>query len=54
MISGEVLAEVTRGGEVESVHAGHVVALNSDGSILFQKSFQRQMQWLLFQLYLSK
>ena len=37
MISGEVLAEVTRGGEVESVHAGHVVALNSDGSILFQK-----------------
>ena len=37
MISGEVLAEVTRGGEVESLHSGHVVALNSDGSILFQK-----------------
>jgi hypothetical protein len=34
---GEVLAEVTRGGEVESVHAGHAVALNADGSINFQK-----------------
>jgi len=34
---GEVLAEVTRGGVVESVHAGHVVLLNADGSILFQK-----------------
>jgi L-asparaginase II len=34
---GEVLAEVTRSGVVESVHAGHVVLLNADGSILFQK-----------------
>ena len=34
---GEVLAEVTRGGEVESVHAGHLVILNADGSIAFQK-----------------
>ena len=34
---GEVLAEVTRGGVVESVHAGHLVLLNADGSILFQK-----------------
>ena len=34
---GEVLAEVTRGGVVESVHAGHLVALNSDGSIFAQK-----------------
>ena len=34
---GEVLAEVTRGGKVESVHAGHVVLLNADGSIAFQK-----------------
>jgi L-asparaginase II len=33
---GEVLAEVTRSGVVESVHAGHVVLLNADGSILFQ------------------
>jgi len=34
---GEVLAEVTRGGKVESVHAGHVVVLAADGSIAFQK-----------------
>ena len=33
---GEVLAEVTRSGVVESVHAGHIVLLNADGSILFQ------------------
>jgi len=33
---GEVLAEVTRSGVVESVHAGHLVLLNADGSILFQ------------------
>lgn len=33
---GEVLAEVTRSGVVESVHAGHVVLLNADGSIFFQ------------------
>lgn len=34
---GEILAEVVRSGVVESVHAGHFVALNSDGSILAQK-----------------
>jgi L-asparaginase II len=34
---GEVLAEVTRSGVVESVHAGHLVLLNADGSIHFQK-----------------
>jgi L-asparaginase II len=34
---GEVLAEVTRSDIVESVHAGHMVLLNADGSILFQK-----------------
>ena len=34
---GEVLAEVTRSGVVESVHAGHLVLLNADGSIFFQK-----------------
>ena len=34
---GEVLAEVTRSEVVESVHAGHLVLLNADGSILFQK-----------------
>ncbi len=30
---GELLAEVTRSGVVESVHTGHLVMLNSDGSI---------------------
>lgn len=34
---GETLAEVVRSGVVESVHAGHFVALSSDGSILAQK-----------------
>jgi len=34
---GEVLAEVTRSEVVESVHAGHLVLLNADGSIRFQK-----------------
>jgi L-asparaginase II len=34
---GEVLAEVTRSDVVESVHAGHMVLLNADDSILFQK-----------------
>lgn len=34
---GEVLAEVTRSGIVESIHTGHYVALNADGSILLQK-----------------
>lgn len=34
---GQVLAEVTRSNVVESVHAGHLVLLNSDGSILLQK-----------------
>ena len=34
---GEILAEVVRSGVVESIHAGHFVALNSDGSILAQK-----------------
>jgi L-asparaginase II len=32
---GQVLAEVTRSGVVESVHAGHIVVLNADGSIEF-------------------
>ncbi len=34
---GEVLAEVTRSGIVESIHTGHFVALNADGSVLLQK-----------------
>jgi L-asparaginase II len=31
--AGEVLAEVTRDGVVESMHLGHLVALNADGSV---------------------
>jgi len=37
LMLGEVLAEVTRSGVVESIHAGHMVLLNADGSILYQK-----------------
>jgi len=37
LMLGEVLAEVTRSGVVESIHTGHIVLLNADGSILFQK-----------------
>ena len=37
---GEVLAEVTRSNIVESVHSGHMVLLNADGSILFKKVIQ--------------
>ncbi len=37
LMLGEVLAEVTRSDVVESIHAGHMVLLNADGSILFQK-----------------
>lgn len=33
---GQVLAHVTRSEVVESIHTGHVVLLNADGSILFQ------------------
>ena len=34
---GEVLAELVRNGLVESVHSGHLVMLNSDGSIYKSK-----------------
>lgn len=34
---GELLAEVVRSGVVESIHTGHFVALDSDGSILIEK-----------------
>jgi len=37
LMLGEVLAEVTRSEVVESIHSGHIVLLNADGSILFQK-----------------
>jgi L-asparaginase II len=35
--AGEVLAEVTRGGIVESLHLGHLVVLNSDGTTYLSK-----------------
>jgi len=35
--AGEVLAEVTRGGIVESLHLGHLIVLNSDGSTYLSK-----------------
>ena len=31
---GVVLAEVTRGGIIESLHLGHLIVLNSDGSTI--------------------
>ena len=40
---GEVLAEVIRNDVVESQHSGHFVALNTDGSILFQKGDPTQL-----------
>ena len=39
----EVLAEVTRSGVVESVHAGHLVILNSDGSVRLTKGDPTQL-----------
>jgi L-asparaginase II len=35
--AGEVLAEVTRGGVVESLHLGHLIVLNADGSTYLSK-----------------
>jgi L-asparaginase II len=35
--AGEVLAEVTRGGIVESLHLGHLIVLNSDGTTYLYK-----------------
>jgi len=35
--AGEVLAEVTRGGIVESLHLGHLIVLNSDGTTYLSK-----------------
>lgn len=37
LTSGEVLAEVTRGGVVESQHGGHLIVLGADGEVLFSK-----------------
>ena len=35
--AGEVLAKVTRGGLVESLHLGHLIVLNADGSTYLSK-----------------
>jgi len=35
--AGEILATVTRGGIAESLHLGHLIVLNSDGSIYLSK-----------------
>ena len=35
--AGDVLAEVTRGGVVESLHLGHLIILNSDGTTYLSK-----------------
>jgi L-asparaginase II len=36
-LSGEVLASVTRGGITESLHLGHLIVLNADGSTYLSK-----------------
>ena len=36
-LQGEVLAEISRNGLVESLHSGHLVMLNADGSIFLAK-----------------
>lgn len=41
--NGEILAEVTRSEVIESSHAGHLVLLNSDGSVLFSKGDPSQL-----------
>ncbi len=40
---GEVLAELIRNDVVESLHSGHFVALDTDGSILLQKGDPTQL-----------
>ena len=42
---GEVLAEVTRSGVVESVHSGHLLILNSDGSVHLSKGDPTQLTY---------
>ena len=43
--AGEVLAEITRSGVVESVHTGHLVILNSDGSVHLTKGDLTQLTY---------
>jgi L-asparaginase II len=43
--AGETLAEITRSGVVESVHSGHLVILNSDGSVHLSKGDPTQLTY---------
>ena len=43
--AGETLAEITRSGVVESVHTGHLVILNSDGSVHLSKGDPKQLTY---------
>ena len=43
--AGETLAEITRSGFVESVHSGHLVILNSDGSVHLSKGDPTQLTY---------
>ena len=42
---GEILAEITRSGVVESVHSGHLIILNSDGSVHLSKGDLTQLTY---------
>ena len=43
--TGEILAEITRSGVVESAHSGHMVLLNSDGSVHLSKGDPSQLTY---------
>ena len=43
--AGETLAEITRSGVVESVHTGHLVILNSDGTVHLSKGDPTQLTY---------
>jgi len=43
--AGETLAEITRSGVVESVHSGHLVILNSDGTVHLSKGDPTQLMY---------
>jgi L-asparaginase II len=43
LLIGETLAELVRNDVVESIHVGHFVALNSDGSIMMQRGDPTQL-----------
>ena len=43
--AGEILAEITRSGVVESVHSGHLVILKSDGSVHLTKGDPTQLTY---------